>query len=138
MPTRIPLNKAQADAYYPRAPIEKILGSDEGKRSTKSWLQNYQQALALAMLEEYGGPQGNFLKVLRRLEEREWDRKGIPAEKREWRNWSGPQRFSNIHTNILEHFISVDGKSLKVATRHEELREKADAVAKESAQRGEG
>lgn len=138
MPTPIPLSKDVADSYHPRAPIEKILGTEEGKRSTKSWIPTFEQALALSILEEFGGEDGNYLKVLRRIEEREWDRSKTPEKDREYRVWSGPKRYANLHRAILEHAISVDGKSLKVASRNEELRERAETAAKESSQKADG
>lgn len=133
----IPYSEESAERYFPRAPIEKILGTDENKRSTKAWIPTFEQALALSILDEFGGDQGAFLKVLRRFEEQQWDEDKVAVEKREYRAWSGPKRYERLHEAILNHSISVDGKSLKVATRHDEMRQQAEAQARESAQQKE-
>lgn len=137
MPKPIEYTEQSAERYFPRAPLEKIIGTDEGKRSTKAWIPTFEQALALSILDEFAGDDGSFLKILRRFEERQWDQNNVPEDKRVYRDWSGPKRYGNLHTAILNHSISVDGKSLKVVTRHDELRQKAEALAKESAQKAD-
>lgn len=140
MARSVQYDEAQAERVWPRAPIEKVLGTKEDKRSTKAWIPTFEQAANLSLLDEFGGQDGAFLKVLRRLEEKEFQAKGIPQDQWEehYRFWSGPDRFRRAHQSILEHSVSVDGKSLKISVRHESLRENVGNQAKESGENGTG
>lgn len=136
MPTWVDYKEAQVERVYPRAPIEKVLGTDEQERATKAWLPSLEMAAALTALRQFSV---KFEGKLRRMEERQFKRLKIPEEQwpMKYRDWDGPAMYSGFHRDFCKHSISVDGKSLKVAVRHETLRQDADKKATESSQ-GDG
>lgn len=131
MPELIEYSEHAADRFFPKHITDKVLGMEEGKRSTKSWIPSLELALALTALEEFGG---KLRAKLRKMEDRRFDLANVPQRDRRYRDWSGPARYEAFHRKALEHFISHDGHSLKFAVRHEQLRQAAEVLAKESAQ----
>lgn len=131
MPRLVEYTEGAAERFFPKHITDKVLGTDESKRSTKSWIPSLELSLALTALEEFSL---KFAEKLRRMEEREFDRKKVPDHLREYKEWAGPMRYASFHRKALEHFVSHEGHSLKFAVRHEQLRQAADVLAKESAQ----
>lgn len=120
------------ERFFPRAPLEKVLGTNEEERATKAWLPSLEMAAALTALRQFSI---KFHAKLRRMEEADFKRRNIPEN--EWpmhyREWDGPSMYEGFHRDFLKHSISVDGKSLKVAVRHETLRQDAEGRTTESA-----
>lgn len=141
----IPNTEAQAERFFPKNPMEKVLGTEEEKRSTKSWIPTLPLSFALSVLEEYAHDSQGQLAELELADYVEAHKEpghactlttcpkgtsvGFQAT-----DWDGPRNYQSIHKKLLEHFVSHDGHSLKFAIRYDELRQQAEQRAQESAQ----
>lgn len=134
------LDHARADDLFPRSLGERVIGSAENQRSTKTFIPNTAMAVRLALLGNHADKLGRLLARVRDRERMkahaarmaEWEAAGSegepPAVPAPYgpddakRDFTSVQVYQGAHLQVLEQLASLKGYSLKVVARAESLR----------------
>lgn len=110
---------------------DRILGSDELKRSTKTYIGTERAALLLGAMRNHAE---GVTKAVQLMAEEELGRKLTVEEVEEM--YPGVRAWRGIHQELVEHYASQDGFTLRVSARLEALRAEAQHASAESSVRG--
>lgn len=98
------LPQARSELLMRRTSKEKIVGTDERNRRTKTWIPDLKMGFSLSALRNYAD----------RLEERLNKQAGL---KQGERSWSSVELYRNLHQEILETMASYKGFAIRQITK---------------------
>lgn len=101
---------------------DRIIGATEKKRSTKTWISSERAAIILSLIKNHSE---NLNRTIRKLHQLEHTNGVVPEEISDdelYRRYPGCRAWANIHQELVEHFASHQGFSLKVVARLELLK----------------
>jgi hypothetical protein len=92
-------------------PVDRIIGANEGKRSTKTYISSEKAALYLALIKRHAE---GILRTVQEMHERDY---GVllPPE-RILALYPGAQAWHIVHAQLVEHYASNKGFSLRVVS----------------------
>lgn len=96
---------------------DRIIGSEEAKRSTKTFISSERSAITLALIENHAKA---VIKNLQRLVHHEEGVQLTPIQVVE--RFSGAKRWVELHQMLVEHFASTEGFSVQAVVRMEQAK----------------
>lgn len=119
------------DSLFRPSPGEIIIGSQEDKRSTKTFITSERTAIMLSLIENHAR---GLIRTVQRLRERETGEKltavGIVDQ------YPGCKRWVELHQQLVEHFASLEGFSVQAIVSMEKARWQAQQRPESSADPG--
>lgn len=120
------------DALFRPSPGEIIIGSQEGKRSTKTFITSERSAIMLSLIENHAK---GLIRIVQRLRESETEEKLSPVAV--VAEYPGCKRWVELHQQLVEHFASVDGFSVQAIVSMEKARWQSQNRADSSTETGD-
>jgi len=135
------------ESLFPPTQADRIIGQDEGKRSTKTFIRGEKSAIVLALIKSHADNHARAVQLLHHKEKCE-DAEGFRACPRTgcsaWLTrdqlreaYPGVLAWDQVHQELVEHYASQEGFSLRVVARVVQLQTEQAAMA-ESSLRPEG
>lgn len=99
---------------------QNIIGAEEDKRSTKTFISSEKAAIILALIKNHAE---NVARTVKALWMHENPGKGEPSVEELAKRFRGVRAWRDAHQQLAEHFASNQGFSVKAAVRMSTLEE---------------
>lgn len=110
---------------------ERIIGTEEAKRSTKTFISSERSGIVLGLIENHAR---GVIRTLQKLHENRYQEKLTALEVVD--RYPGAKRWVELHQELLEHFASIEGFSVQAVVSMEKARIMAENHRTESSVQG--
>jgi len=122
---------------YRATTTERILGADEKKRSTKTYITSEKAAIVLSLIKNHAENLARALRELRQLEDTNGHLAEQLSDEELESEYPGLRAWRDLHQQLVEHYASHGGFSLKVAARTMLLEQEQASKSESSIPTGE-
>lgn len=121
MPEHYALPEPMRDAVFSKSLSEKIIHSDEERRSSKTFIPTLRLIFCLSVVENHAKRLADDLAKIRNTRLR--DKKLVMTAREAMDVMTSARTWKNFHGGVLEHSGSFNGFNVRAAVRAEMLRE---------------